>query len=43
MYNVSINKRDVKKDVKNMLSSKKIVDDYIKKIDWRVNENSNSQ
>ncbi len=25
-----------------MLSSKKIVDDYIKKIDWRVNENSNS-
>ncbi|HAT4107062.1 ribonucleoside triphosphate reductase [Clostridium perfringens] len=42
MYNVSINKRDVKKDVKNMLSSKKIVDDYIKKIDWRVNENSNS-
>nr|WP_243283513.1 ribonucleoside triphosphate reductase [Clostridium perfringens] len=29
-------------DVKNMLSSKKIVDDYIKKIDWRVNENSNS-
>ncbi|WP_415293420.1 ribonucleoside triphosphate reductase, partial [Clostridium perfringens] len=34
--------RDVKKDVKNMLSSKKIVDDYIKKIDWRVNENSNS-
>uniref|UniRef100_UPI0039EA141F ribonucleoside triphosphate reductase n=2 Tax=Clostridiaceae TaxID=31979 RepID=UPI0039EA141F len=38
----SINKRDVKKDVKNMLSSKKIVDDYIKKIDWRVNENSNS-
>ncbi|WP_415294160.1 ribonucleoside triphosphate reductase [Clostridium perfringens] len=42
MYNVSINKRDLKKDVKNMLSSKKIVDDYIKKIDWRVNENSNS-
>ncbi|XZJ09902.1 ribonucleoside triphosphate reductase [Clostridium perfringens] len=42
MYNVNINKRDVKKDVKNMLSSKKIVDDYIKKIDWRVNENSNS-
>lgn len=42
MYNVSRNKRDVKKDVKNMLSSKKIVDDYIKKIDWRVNENSNS-
>ncbi|HFD2039889.1 TPA: ribonucleoside triphosphate reductase [Clostridium perfringens] len=42
MYNVSINKRDAKKDVKNMLSSKKIVDDYIKKIDWRVNENSNS-
>ncbi|WP_415330548.1 ribonucleoside triphosphate reductase [Clostridium perfringens] len=42
MYNVSINKRDVKKDVKNMLSSKKMVDDYIKKIDWRVNENSNS-
>ncbi|MCR1962898.1 ribonucleoside triphosphate reductase [Clostridium perfringens] len=42
MYNVSINKRDVKMDVKNMLSSKKIVDDYIKKIDWRVNENSNS-
>lgn len=42
MHNVSINKRDVKKDVKNMLSSKKIVDDYIKKIDWRVNENSNS-
>ncbi|MDT9331238.1 ribonucleoside triphosphate reductase [Clostridium perfringens] len=42
MYNVSINKRDVKRDVKNMLSSKKIVDDYIKKIDWRVNENSNS-
>ncbi|AMN35138.1 ribonucleoside triphosphate reductase [Clostridium perfringens] len=42
MYNVSINKRDVKKDVKNMLSSKKIIDDYIKKIDWRVNENSNS-
>ncbi|NGT12176.1 ribonucleoside triphosphate reductase [Clostridium perfringens] len=42
MYNVSINKRDIKKDVKNMLSSKKIVDDYIKKIDWRVNENSNS-
>ena len=42
MYNVSINKRDVRKDVKNMLSSKKIVDDYIKKIDWRVNENSNS-
>ncbi|MBI5991350.1 ribonucleoside triphosphate reductase [Clostridium perfringens] len=42
MYNVIINKRDVKKDVKNMLSSKKIVDDYIKKIDWRVNENSNS-
>lgn len=25
-----------------MLSSKKIIDDYIKKIDWRVNENSNS-
>lgn len=25
-----------------MLSSKKMVDDYIKKIDWRVNENSNS-
>lgn len=25
-----------------MLSSKKIVDDYIKKVDWRVNENSNS-
>ncbi|MDK0616243.1 ribonucleoside triphosphate reductase [Clostridium perfringens] len=42
MYNVSINKRDAKKDVKNTLSSKKIVDDYIKKIDWRVNENSNS-
>lgn len=28
--------------MKNMLSSKKIVDSYIKKIDWRVNENSNS-
>ena len=25
-----------------MLSSKKIVDDYLKKEDWRVNENSNS-